>query len=640
MGYRLLDFAWDAPLRMTARFCVGIDLGTTNSVVASTPLGGDAADLSLLSIPQAVAAGQVDSRLSLPSFLYLAAGDEADAYRLPWQSDPPAGSVVGEAARDRAAETPQRVVSTAKSWLTHGRVDRRAAILPWQAPDEIIKVSPVDATTSYLRHLVAAWDHVHPDAPLRQQQVVLTVPASFDPAARDLTREAALAAGLPDDFLLLEEPQAAVYRWLEGRGEHWRRELAAGDSMLVVDVGGGTTDLTLVRLTEIDGNVELERRAVGNHLLVGGDNMDLALAYFVAQKLEAEGHNLDPWQNVSLWHACRAAKERLLAPPDPVAGGDANAAQTISVLGRGRRLIGGAISTELRRDEAAELLLSGFFPRCAADERPETNVQSGFQDLGLPYESDPAVTRHIAAFLAGQRATRGSSGTAGSNGTAIDAGAGDAGTCDAMPTHLLFNGGVFRSSLLRERVCGVIAEWAGGRQPGVLGGPEDLDHAVALGAAYYGWAKHHGGIRIRGGTARSYYIGIETAGLAIPGAPRPLRALCVAPQGMEEGSDAEVPSQEVGVIVGRPAKFRFFSSTVRRDDQPGSSLARWQPDELVESDPVQTTLDSPEHDDGSCLPVRFQSRVTELGMFELYCLSTQTDQRWKMEFNVREEGDA
>jgi len=611
---------------MNARYCVGIDLGTTNSVVAYTPLDADQAELRLLPVPQSVAAGQVESRDSLPSFLYIAPDSEALAYALPWQQ--PANSnhanaagnhVIGEAARAKAAQSPQRVVATAKSWLTHSRVDRRAAILPWQAPDEVAKVSPLAATAGYLRHLAAAWNHAHPDAPLADQAVVLTVPASFDPAARDLTREAALAAGLPSDLVLLEEPQAAVYRWLQGTGDQWRQELQPGDSMLVIDVGGGTTDLTLVRLTETEGNVELQRKAVGNHLLVGGDNMDLALAYFVAQRLESEGHAMDPWQNVSLWHSCRAAKEKLLAPVTS-SGDTAKQSHTIAVLGRGSRLIGGTISTELGKDEAAELLLSGFFPNCQADARPVRDAQSGFQDLGLPYESDPAVTRHIAAFLANQR----------------DESVGDQRT--AMPTHLLFNGGVFRSPLLRDRVEQVITHWSSGQQPKILGGPEDLDHAVALGAAYYGWAKRRGGIRIRGGTARSYYIGIETAGLAIPGAPRPMRALCVAPRGMEEGTDAEVPSQEVGVIVGRPAKFRFFSSTTRRDDQPGNSLDRWPAGELIESDPIQTTLQSDSAEDDSSLPVKFQSRVTELGMFELYCMSTKSDERWKMEFNAREEG--
>lgn len=600
------------------RFSVGIDLGTTNSVVAYTELGGDSAELSLLPIPQVVAPGEIDSRNTLPSFIYLAPEGERGSFALPWDEQPQA-LVVGAFALAKASESPQRVIAAAKSWLGHHGVNRRDAILPWQAPSEVPKISPLAATEALIRHLVSAWDQAHPEHPLDQQRVVLTVPASFDPAARDLTREAALRAGLPEDLVLLEEPQAAVYRWLEGRGDQWREDLREGDSLLVVDVGGGTTDLTLVRLVGREGNVDLERQAVGNHLLVGGDNMDLALAHLVAGKLAEAGHNLDPWQNVALWHSCRAAKEQLLASDGPDE-------HTISVLGRGSRLIGGTISTQLSREEASKFLVDGFFPDCSLDQRPERHVESGFQDIGLPYESDPAITKHIAAFLADHRPSD----------------SGDTGQADSkpIPTHLLFNGGVFRANRLRNTVAEVLGGWMDGDGPTLLGGPEDLDHAVALGAAFYGWSKHRGGVRIRGGTARSYYIGIETAGPAIPGAPRPLRALCIAAKGMEEGTDSEIPGQEVGLVVGRPARFRFFSSTMRRDDQPGSRLDRWSADELVESDPIQTTLETATEKDESFLPVRFQSRVTELGMFELYCHSTRGDERWKMEFNVRDERDA
>ncbi|XZE51480.1 Hsp70 family protein [Planctomycetaceae bacterium SH139] len=610
---------------MDSRYTIGIDLGTTNSVVAYAELTAELPELQLLEIPQVVAAGQVESRQSLPSFLYLAAEHERAAFQLPWQAEPPSW-VVGELARQRAAEQPQRVVAGAKSWLAHHGVDRREPILPWEAPDEIGKISPLTATEAYLQHLVAAWNHAFPDAPLADQRVVLTVPASFDPAARDLTSEAARRAGLPDEMVLLEEPQAAVYRWLRERHEDWREELGRGDSLLVVDVGGGTTDLTLIRLDEVAGNVELQRQAVGNHLLVGGDNMDLALAHLVAGQLAAEGHSLDPWQNVALWHACRTAKEQLLAPGGP-------SSTTVSVLGRGSRLIGGTISTELSASTVVSMFLEGFFPACEAEAKPQANVASGFQDIGLPYESDPAVTRHLAAFLAAHRRRAGEQSGEQVSGS-------EDSSNQPVPSHLLFNGGVFRAAILRDKVSELIELWSQGTRPRVLGGPEDLDHSVALGAAFYGWSKQHGGIRIRGGTARSYYIGIETAGLAIPGAPRPLRALCVAPQGMEEGTAAEVPSQEVGIVVGRPAQFRFFSSTVRRQDVPGTRLDRWSPDELVESDPIQTTLDSESAGEEPFLPVRFQSRVTELGVFELYCQSTRGDERWKMEFNTRDDRGA
>ena len=658
---------------MTARFTIGIDLGTTNSVVAYAELpeleskrpgssgpgssgpgsggpvssgpgsGGPGSSgpgskghpaIELLPIPQLVGPGQIEPRTSLPSFLYLPRDSERESLRFPLVEDPELG-VAGHHARAQAAENPQRVVVAAKSWLCHGKVGRTEAVLPWQSPAEVPKVSAFDCTKRFLTHLVAAWQDAHPDAAIGEQVVVLTVPASFDPAARELTRRAAVEAGLPEQFLLLEEPQAAVYRWLAGHPDRWRDSLTAGDVLLVVDVGGGTTDLTLVTVDEEEGELQLRRLAVGNHLLLGGDNMDLALAHHVSERLREEGHDLDPWQSVSLWHACRDAKEALLNDGGPDE-------QTISVLGRGSSLIGGTISTKLARDETRALVVDGFFPKCDASARPQRQLGSGFQDIGLPYEADPAITKQVAAFLhdhgsaAELGSDRGGDG-AGGAGTG-DEGTGDEGTEDdgrVRPTHLLFNGGVFRSAALQDRMRTVIDGWCA-EPPGVLGGESDLDSAVAIGAAYYGWSKRAGGIRIRGGTARSYYIGIETAGLAIPGAPRPLRALCVASQGMEEGTEAAVPGEEVGLVVGSPARFRFFSSTVRADDAVGTKIDRWAEGELVESQPIELTLESEAAGDDPFVPVRFVSRVTELGMFELWCHSVRNEDRWKMEFNVRD----
>lgn len=609
---------------MSARYSVGIDLGTTNSVIAYTPLGDTAAaaepPLHRLPIPQLVGPGQVESRDALPSFLYLPRAAEVDSLSTPLLAEP-AGGVAGEYARQQAAENPQRVVAAAKSWLCHGKVGRTETVLPWQAPPEVPQVSAFECTQRFLSHLVAVWNDAHPDAPLVDQQVVLTVPASFDPAARELTRQAALEAGLPESFVLLEEPQAAVYHWLAAHATDWRERLNAGDVLLVVDVGGGTTDLTLVVADDADGTLALRRLAVGNHLLLGGDNMDLALAHFAGTKFRGQGHELDPWQNVALWHACRDAKERLLADDGPPE-------QTISVLGRGSSLIGGTISTTLSKDEVSRLILDGFFAHCRADERPQRQPSSGFQELGLPFEADPAISKHVAAFLADH------AGHELHGGPDAEPQSTDTARCE--PTHLLFNGGVFRSQALNERMRQTIESWCV-ETPVVLGGPADLDAAVALGAAYYGWSKQRGGIRIRGGTARAYYIGIETAGLAIPGAPRPLRALCVAPQGMEEGSEAAVPGNEVGLVVGAPARFRFFSSNVRPDDEVGLLLASWQPDELVESEAIELTLTGESVDAEPFVPVHFVSRVTELGMFELWCHATRSDERWKMEFSVREQ---
>ena len=594
---------------MTAKYSIGIDLGTTNSVLAYAPLADERPAVQVLPIPQLVAPGTVEPRNHLPSFTYLAADHERTngAYDVPWQAG--RDYAVGEVALRQSAEAPDRTVSGAKSWLCHSRVDRRQPILPWQAPEPVAKISPVTASQRYLEHLVAAWNAAFPDDSLAEQQVVLTVPASFDAAARELTREAALAAGLPENLVLLEEPQAAVYAWLDKMGERWRRLLSIGNTLLTCDVGGGTTDLTLIGVGEEHGELVLRRLAVGDHLLVGGDNMDLTLAHFVAGKFAEKGVKLDPWQSVSLWHSCRHAKETLLSEGGPKK-------HPIAVLGRGSKLIGGTVSVDVDRKQVSELLVEGFFPPCAAKDRPARRRASGFQEIGLPFESDTAITRHIAAFLQ-DHATDGK---------------------PVLPTHVLFNGGVFKADALRQRLVEVLADWAGKKPaPQPLEGEHDLDFAVARGAAFYGWTKQLGGVRIRGGTARSYYVGIETTGLAIPGAPRPLRALCVVPFGMEEGTELEIPSGEFGLVVGEPAQFRFFSSATRKQDKPGDLLNAWTDDELTETDSLEATLPADEDAAGHYVPVRFQSKVTELGMFELWCVSTTNARRWKLEFNVRKE---
>jgi molecular chaperone DnaK (HSP70) len=594
-----------------SKYVVGIDLGTTNSVLAYTRLDAEQPCVEVFRVPQLVAAGTVEARGLLPSFLYLAAAEEANAgaLDLPWAKR--RDFAVGEYARRQSAEMPQRTVSGAKSWLCYARVDRRQPILPWQAPDDVPKVSPLVASQRYLEHLVAAWESAFPDAPVARQKVVLTVPASFDASARELTREAALAAGLPEDLVLLEEPQAALYAWLADRGERWRRLLKVGDCLLVCDVGGGTTDLTLVSVAEENGQLYLERRAVGNHLLIGGDNMDLALAHATAALFAEKGIRLDPWQSVALWHACREAKEVLLGP-------DAPDQHPVSILGRGARLIAKTISVPLARTKVQEVIVDGFFPMCKITDKPARRRVSGFLELGLPFETDTAITRHVAAFLTAHGDTAG----------------------PVRPTHVLFNGGVFKAEVLRRRLLEVLAAWFGAKEaPKVLEGKPDLDFAVARGAAYYGWTKQRGGVRIRGGTARAYYVGIETAGPAVPGAPRPLQALCVVPIGMEEGTETDVPSGEIGLVVGEPAQFRFFSSSVRKQDRPGTLLTQWSPEELVETAPLETMLVRDESIQEPYVPVRFHARITELGMLELWCVSTQSDRRWKLEFSVREEGE-
>jgi len=596
---------------MTAKYILGIDLGTTNSALAYAALEADQPVVQLLPIPQLVAPATIENRNLLPSFLYLSDKQEAatGAYDLPWATD--REYAVGEMARRQSAEFPDRTVGAAKSWLCHSRVDRHQAILPWGVDENLPKISPVTATRRYLEHLVAAWQDAFPHDPISDQQVVLTVPASFDASARELTREAASQAGLPDHLVLLEEPQAAVYSWLTAIGDRWRKVLKVGDTLLVCDVGGGTTDLTLIGVAEEDGELVLKRIAVGNHLLVGGDNMDLALAHQVAGLFAKKGVHLDPWQSVSLWHACRAAKESLLTADGPKK-------HPVSVLGRGSKLIGGTVTVDVPRDTTLELLVNGFFPQCQITDRPARQRVSGFQELGLPYEADIAITRHLAAFLQNH----------GIEGA------------PARPTHVLYNGGVFKADSLRQRLLETLSTWFPESAPQILEGTHDLDYAVARGAAAYGWAKVKGGVRIRGGAARSYYIGIESAGLAIPGAPRPLRALCVVPFGMEEGTEVDVPSDAIGLIVGQPAQFRFFSSSMRKDDEPGVRLQRWTEEELAETDSLEATLPRDDSLDDTYVPVQFHSRITELGVLELWCVSTRGSGRWKLEFSVREEADA
>jgi molecular chaperone DnaK (HSP70) len=591
---------------MAPQYAIGIDLGTTNSLLAYIRLdAGLEAQPKCLSIEQSVATFQTEGLHQLPSFQYMPEATCPDGmYALPW--DPRPAVVVGRLARELAATLPDRVAMASKSWLCFGQIDRRSPVLPLHAADDVRRLSPVDCARITLAHLAAAWQARFPEHPLGEQSVALCVPASFDPVARELTRTAAIDAGLPADAILLEEPTAAVYRWVAARGDRWREELACDDQLLVVDVGGGTTDLTLIGVTELEGVLTLDRRAVGNHLLVGGDNMDLALAHHVASAFESRGQTLDPWQSIGLWHACRNAKEQLLS-------GQSTGHATVALLGRGSRLIGGSLSHDLTVEQVEHVVVDGFFPRCAVTDRPARAVSSGFQELGLPYESDPAITRHLAQFV-GEHAASGS------------------------VTHVLLNGGVFKSPRLQQRLLEVLAAWLP-RTPQLLSGSADLDDAVALGAAYYAWSSARGGIRIRGGLSHSYYLGVEAAGMAIPGAPRPLRALCVAPHGMEEGTSEDVPGAQIGLVVGQPARFRFFASANRPQDAIGQRIDRWQPDELIESAPLELTLDGAgagESGPDSIVPVRLHTKITELGMFELYCRSLRDDRQWKLEFNIRQ----
>lgn len=606
----------------SSKYIIGIDLGTTHSVLAYTdaqPPEDTPPEIHVFSILQVVNPAELQAQPLLPSFVFLPGPHDVPpgGLALPWKQD--ADFAIGEFARKRGTEIPNRLISSAKSWLSHSGVDRSAPILPWDSPPETRRMSPVEASALFLEHLRDAWNlHMaadDPEARFESQEIYLTVPASFDAVARELTVKAAQSAGL-QHITLLEEPQAAFYAWIEFHRERWRKAVKVGESILVCDLGGGTTDFSLIQVTEEDGELALRRVAVGDHILLGGDNMDLTLAYAVQAKLAQKGTKLDSWQFRGLAHSCRIAKERLLSQPDLEA-------EPIVILGRGSSLIGSTIRTELSRSEVDNVLLNGFFPITEKTEYPVEKSKVGLREMGLPYQSDPAVTRHLAKFLGRQ---------AQGNDEGPDSGV-------PYPSAVLFNGGVMKSDLIRERILSVLKRWNPEAELRELPSA-DLDLAVAHGAAYYGLARKGRGIRIRGGVGRPYYIGVESSMPAVPGIPTPMKALCVVPFGMEEGTGAEIHEREFGLVVGEPAVFHLLSSTTRKKDQVGEIVEDWS-GEIEEVTTMEAVLPASDAETGGqVLPVWLESKVTEVGTLELWCVARDTDRRWKLEFNLREREEA
>jgi hypothetical protein len=605
---------------VSERLSVGIDLGTTHTALAIARTDADNRISSeVVAIPQLVSGMTAQSRQLLPSFVYFAHTSDG-VLGLPW--DPERRHAVGELARARSAEAPGRVVSSAKSWLSHQGIDRRRDLLPIAAAEDVERISPVEASFRILDHLAEAFAHSQAGGTktLSELEVVLTVPASFDAAARDLTVEAALAAGI-DQVTLLEEPQAALYAWIERMGNGYRKHLTAGDVVLVVDVGGGTTDFSAIEVTEAAGRLDLRRIAVGEHILLGGDNMDLALAHHLKHQLEAGGAPLDRWQMQSLVHAARHAKESLLSS-------NAFSSIPVTVASRGSQLLGSTRRAELLRSDVEQLLVDGYFPIVPASARSSVRPRAALQQLGLPYASDPAVTKHLAAFLTKQAHAIGNSGRP-----------------LLCPTQILFNGGVLKSEVFRDRILGTLNGWLrelGAPEAHVLPG-EDLDLAVARGAAYFGEVRHGDGLRIRGGTARSYYVGIESPMPAVPGVEPPVYALCVSPFGLDEGSQVTPIEQELLAVVGEPVRFRFFGSTVRHDDKTGRLLETFSANELEELAPIEVVLPAEGRTAGDTVPVKLSASVTAIGtlLVEAIPLEPQKpDERWKVELSVREHSGA
>ena len=597
-------------------YVVGIDLGTTNSVVAYTEvLVNDETEphIRIFNIPQLVAAGALGESSALPSFLLLPGPHDVpeSGLELPW--DPKSRMAVGTFARDRGAEIPMRMISSAKSWLCHTGVDRNKPILPWDGPDDREKLSPVEASAAILSHIRRSWNHAFAQndhrLALEHQEIFLTVPASFDAVARNLTVKAAEMAGLASTTLL-EEPQAAFYAWIDGTRGEWRNMVKVDDLIMVADVGGGTTDLSLIKVTEADGELSLERVSVGKHLLVGGDNMDLTLAYAVAGNLAAEGRKLNAHQMRGLCHGCRSAKEHLLSNEE-------TESYPITILGRGSRLIGSTIKTELTRAQVEAVLKEGFFPPCSRNTLPKADRRAGMREMGLSYASDPAITHHLAQFLNQQDSQTFTHDTF------------------VCPNAILFNGGVMKASGLRKKVLEILSSWtteAGRPSPREIE-ISDFDLSVARGAAYYGLARRGRGIRIRSGLSKTYYIGVEASMPAVPGVPTPVNALCVAPFGMEEGSEAILPNKEFGLVVGEPVKFDFLGSNTRYHDAMGTVAEDWE----GEIEPITTLEMHLEGETGAIVPVTLEARVTEVGTLELWCVSRENQKKFKLEFNVREQ---
>ncbi len=553
---------------------IGIDLGTTNSALAYVAEAAglpDYPEIKVLEIPQYVAPAQVEPRRTLPSFLYL--GDQ---------------TYVGAYAREQGALVPTKSVHSAKSWLSNPEVDRTAKILPWDAQEAGRVLSPVEVSNAVIAHIRDAWNQAHPNHPLAEQDIVLTVPASFDEEARELTVQAARDAGI-EKLTLVEEPAAAFYSWIANHLAQSQKSLFDGQLVLVCDVGGGTSDFTLIRVHRQGDRVEFTRTAVGKHLLLGGDNLDLTLAWLVESKL---GTQLSIRQRSGLRRQCAAAKERLLADPNLKS-------VEITVLGAGSSLVGGTLKTEILREEALELTLDGFLPFCAIHEKPAEEKRSLFRELGLPYVSDPAVTRHLAAFLSANE--------------------------DAKPDAILFNGGFFIPEICRQRVADVMERWYG-RRPLVLEN-NDLDLAVAVGAAYYSYVKATGaGLLVRGGLPRAYYVGVGES-----------NAVCLVPRGAEEGQTLEVDSQDLHLVANKPVSFRLYSSLTRVDDHVGDTIEAAA--DLHLHAPLNAVIRFGKSGE-RLVPVKLRAHLTEVGTLEVWADSKISDHHWRLQFELRKTAAA
>lgn len=590
-----------------AKYIIGIDLGTTNSAVSYVDFSRKPHKVEDFPVMQITAPGEIADNPLFPSFHYEAAGSEfsSGALRLPWDKEEPR-TVTGAFARDHGAQVPGRVVVSAKSWLSHSGVDRTAPLLPWHAAPDLEKISPVEATSRYLSHMRQAWNYAHPDDPMENQDITITVPASFDEIARELTVQAAASAGL-SRIVLLEEPQAAFYAWINQHSKEWQNMVCAGQKILICDIGGGTTDFSLIQVRgNPDGSVQFHRIAVGDHLILGGDNLDLALAYYIEKKIQGD-KKLSSHQFGALVRNCQRAKETLLGdnPPDRM---------SISIPGSGSSLIGGSIQAEITLEESLNVMLEGFFPYVNLTDKPQTR-QSGFQEFGLPYAADPAVTRYLAAFLTSHRR----SAIEHSKESRVDS---------ARPDIILFNGGVFTSAAIRDRILESLRKWFDDDQKWkpVVFKTEYPELAVARGAAYFGVVRRGGGVRITAGLARTYYIGVESAG--------EIKALCLAPAGLQEGQSADLSGRVFSLLIRQPVEFPLYVSSKRTTDKPGELIAI-DPLEIYALPPIRTVLRSGKKMEADTVDVELHVKLTEIGTLDLWCTEVAGNRSWKLQFDVR-----
>ncbi len=588
-----------------AKYLIGIDLGTTNCAVTYKKIADDA-KVNSLAIPQYITKGQYESKTLMPSFLYIPNALEIglEDINLPWQSE--TTILVGEYAKVKAQTTPNRVISSVKSWLCQPTIDKRKALLPYQAADGVERISPLEAYTHYFEHIKKTWNSSFPDAPLFQQKVIITIPASFEPAARDLTAEAARLCDF-EDVTLLEEPQASLYGWIHGN-EKWRDQLSAEEVILVIDVGGGTTDFSLIKVEDEEGNLVLRRIAVGDHILIGGDNIDLMLAHTLQQRLLDGGQRLESWQMQALVHSCRNAKEKLLS--------DQNLNEiSVSIPGRSSNIFANTVSEILTKQDVERIMLQGFFPEIDIKDHPKSAPRTGLSRFALTYAQEPAVTRHLALFLSKQASQE-------QNFIA--------------PNVVLFNGGAFKPKVLRAQMMKTINRWLEKEGKPLA---RELDHSayetsVAIGASVFADALLGNGIRIKGGASHSFYIGIESPMPAIPGFQPQIEALCIATQGMEAGEELIYEEETFSLIVGEPVEFRFFAANHRPEDQLGDVFADWEQAGLMELSPLRLTLSADNYSNGTSVPVHISARHTEIGTLELTAKALENNDQWKIAFET------